>query len=111
MSKNKRLDGERVQVEMLVDYNSDGTFLFDFCKDLGAGGIFISSMNPKSPGEVVELTFTIPDNKKTLKLKGKVMWSQKPGISDKKSGMGIQFTDYSRTERKILEEFIARYGS
>ena len=67
---------------------------------MGAGGIFISSMNPKSPGEVVELTFTIPDNKKTLKLKGKVMWSQKPGISDKKSGMGIQFIDYSRTERK-----------
>ena len=111
MNKNKRIDGERVQVELLVDYNSDGTFLFDFCKDLGAGGIFISSMNPKEPDELVELTFTIPDNKKTLKLKGKVIWSQKPGSQEKKPGMGIQFTSCSPTERKILEEFVARYGS
>lgn len=111
MTTNKRTKGERIPVELLVDYNSDGNYLFDFCKDLGAGGIFIASTKPKEVGEVIELTFTLPDSKETLKLKGKVMWSQKPSNKDSNSGMGVQFTDYNPEARLSLEDFVKRYST
>lgn len=110
MGKEKRDQGERIDVELLVDYNSGGNYLFDFCKDLGAGGIFIASEQPKEAGEDIELTFTIPDSKETLKLNGKVMWSQKPSASQSNPGMGVQFTDYDTEDRKSLESFVKRYS-
>ena len=110
MSGNKRKEGDRINVELLVDYNAGGNYLFDFCKDLGAGGIFITTKEPQEAGEEIELTFTIPDNKKTVSLKGKVMWSQKPSSNQTTPGMGIQFIDYDKSARKSLEEFVKRYS-
>ena len=106
----KRGEGERIPVEILVDYNSNGNYLFDFCKDLGSGGVFIASENPKATGEDIDLTFTIPDSKETLKVKGKVMWSQKPNSKNKAAGMGVQFTDCDDKTRKSLETFVQRYS-
>ena len=111
MSKNKRDKGERIAVELLVDYNSGGNYLFDFCKDLGAGGIFIATDSPKDTGETINLTFTIPDSKETLTIDGIVMWSQKPGPGEAKPGMGIQFSEYDSKSRKSLEDFVNRYSA
>src|SRR4051812_17193085 len=68
---------QRIPVQLLVDYKSDGTYLFDFCKDLGAGGVFIQTKTPLPQGSTVDLTFTIPDSKETLEASGKVIWVQK----------------------------------
>lgn len=109
-SKNRRDKGERISIELLVDYGSEGNYLFDFCKDLGAGGVFIATKTPKDVGESLNLTFTLPDSKKTLKVNGTVMWSQAPRGDDSNSGMGVQFTDYDEDTRKALNEFVDRYA-
>jgi type IV pilus assembly protein PilZ len=108
-----RVSGERIPVNILVDYKSKGTYLFDFCRDLGAGGVFIATDKPSAVGEELELSFTIPDAKKTLSVKGKVTWIQskietKPQVSP---GMGVQFQEFSSEQRKMLEEFVARYAA
>lgn len=108
-----RVSGERIPVNILVDYKSQGTYLFDFCRDLGAGGVFIATEKPSAVGEELELSFTIPDAKKTLSVKGKVTWIQskietKPQVSP---GMGVQFQDFSSEQRKMLEEFVERYAA
>jgi type IV pilus assembly protein PilZ len=102
----------RVPIQLLVDYRADGHYLFDFCRDLGTGGVFIETKQPLSTGSEIELTFTIPDSKETLRTKGKVIWSQSAvaGREDINVGMGVQFTKFSESQRKTLDEFINRYG-
>lgn len=103
----------RVPIQLLVDYRSGGNYLFDFCRDVGSGGVFIETSKPLPMGAEMELTFTIPDSKETLRTVGKVIWSQAP-IQDRKditAGMGVQFTNFSEQNRKTLDQFISRYGS
>lgn len=101
----------RVPIQLLVDYKSDGNYLFDFCKDLGSGGVFIQTNQPLATGASIDLTFTIPDSKETLMTKGTVIWVQSPveGRKDLTPGMGVQFSSFSGDQRKLLEEFVARY--
>ena len=109
---NKRFSGERVPIQLLVDYKADGNYLFDFCKDLGEGGVFIETKTPQKQGSVLDLTFTIPDSKETLNTKGKVIWVQEPieGRTDLVPGMGVQFEAFSQKDRDTLTEFVKRYG-
>lgn len=101
----------RVPIQLLVDYKADGHYLFDFCKDLGAGGVFIQTTKPLPTGANIDLTFTIPDSKETLMTKGTVIWVQSP-VADRKDltpGMGVQFAAFSSEQRTVLEEFVQRY--
>jgi type IV pilus assembly protein PilZ len=111
-TREDRVD-HRIPIQMLVDYRSGGNYLFDFCRDMGTGGVFIETLKPLAVGSDLELTFTIPDSKETLRTSGKVIWSQPP-IADRKdvsAGMGVQFENFSAQNRKLLDEFIARYGA
>jgi uncharacterized protein (TIGR02266 family) len=102
----------RVPIQLLVDYKSDGHFLFDFCRDLGTGGVFIETTQPLPTGSKIDLTFTIPDSKETLKTSGTVIWSQGPVPfrSDVNVGMGVQFSKFNDAQRKTLDQFVSRYG-
>jgi len=101
---------QRVPVQLLVDYHANGNYLFDFCKDLGTGGVFIETKNPLASGSTVSLTFTLPDSKETLETKGRVIWVQSE-VPEKNAtaGMGVQFEGFDNHQRKLLEEFVARY--
>ena len=104
---------QRIPVPLLVDYKSpNGSYLFDFCKDLGTGGVFIETEKPLEPNSEVKLTFTLPDSKETLEANGKVLWVQTkvPG-KDLTPGMGVQFNEFSAEQRKVMEDFIQRYHS
>jgi len=103
--------GRRVPIQLLVDYKSDGNYLFDFCKDLGTGGVFIQTTKPLPTGSAIDLTFTIPDSKETLITKGTVIWVQSP-VAERKDlvpGMGVQFKTFSVEQRRLLEDFVQRY--
>ncbi len=120
-SKKNQLAGEgtenrkshRIPIQLLVDYRSEGHYLFDFCRDLGTGGVFIQTKDPLPHGSSVELTFTIPDSKETLDARGQVIWVQDHISSNKEliPGMGVQFSDFDSKQRKILEDFVERYHS
>lgn len=103
--------GRRIPIQLLVDYKSGGSYLFDFCKDLGTGGVFIQTDKPLPTGTTIDLTFTIPDSKETLVTKGTVIWVQAP-VNDRQelvAGMGVQFSGFSGEQRRILENFVQRY--
>jgi type IV pilus assembly protein PilZ len=108
---NKRSSGNRIPIQLLVDYKCDGHYLFDFCRDLGSGGVFIETVTPQNHGSNLDLTFTIPDSKETLRTSGKVIWVQSPvkGRADLIPGMGVQFEAFNNEQRTILEEFVRRY--
>ncbi len=110
--KEQRQFTERIPIQLLVDYKAGGNYLFDFSHDLGEGGIFIQTESPKEQGDLVDLTFTLPDSKETISTRGKVIWVQNPvsGRSDLRAGMGVQFEAFSQEDRKALEAFVKRYS-
>ena len=102
--------GRRIPIQLLVDYKSDGNYLFDFCRDLGTGGVFIQTTKPLPTGSAIDLTFTIPDSKETLNAKGTVIWVQgQVNKNEATAGMGVQFAAFSNDQRKLLEDFVKRY--
>ena len=103
--------GHRVPIQLLVDYKAGGNYLFDFCFDLGTGGVFIQTEKPQKVGSEIQLTFTIPDSKETLKAQGTVIWFQDKvkGRPDLVPGMGVQFKGFTSKQRHVLESFVARY--
>ncbi|MGE0172772.1 MAG: TIGR02266 family protein [Oligoflexales bacterium] len=103
---------QRIPIQLLVDYRCDGNYLFDFCRDLGTGGVFIETKSPLEHGSTVDLVFTLPDSKETLEAKGKVIWVQSeiPG-KGLTPGMGVQFDSFDARQRKVLEDFVSRYRS
>ncbi|MFW7379398.1 MAG: TIGR02266 family protein [Oligoflexus sp.] len=102
---------QRIPIQLLVDYKAEGHYLFDFCRDLGTGGVFIETKTPLDHGSEVDLTFTLPDSKETLETKGRVIWVQSvvPGKKDLTPGMGVQFEGFTSEQRKVLEKFVGRY--
>lgn len=109
-TKEEGRSNTRIPIQLLVDYQCGGNYLFDFCRDLGAGGVFIETSNPLEHGSEVNLVFTLPDSKETLETKGRVIWVQTkvPG-KDLTPGMGVQFEKFDNKQRKVLEDFVARY--
>jgi uncharacterized protein (TIGR02266 family) len=104
-------DDHRIPIQLLVDYRGgEGNYLFDFCRDLGTGGVFIETRDPLDSGSNVDLTFTLPDSKETLVTSGTVIWVQGevPG-RDLTPGMGVQFSAFDADQRKQLESFVERY--
>ena len=103
---------KRVSIQLLVDYCQKGDYLFDFCRDLGTGGIFINTKKPSPEGSELELVFTIPDSKETLELRGTVIWVQNKQsfMAEAMTGMGIQFNELSTEQRTVLEGFVERYA-
>jgi uncharacterized protein (TIGR02266 family) len=106
-------DGERIAIQLLVDYRVDGAYFFDFCSALSETGLFVVSAFPQAVGTRMELTFTLPDSKETITTCAWVEWVQAP--SSKKGniilgGMGVQFAAMDEEQRKGLREFVRRYN-
>ncbi len=112
-SKEDRFSGRRIGVDLLVSYRSKGNYLFDFCRNLGSGGIFLKTEEPLTPGEELELTFTIPNSSEVILTKGQVMWAQQ-NVKNRPElipGMGVQFVGCTETDRKKLDDLVATYNA
>ena len=98
----------RLNVQLLVEYNARGSYLFDFCSNIGEGGVFLATDSLEEPGREILLTFTFPRQKRPVNAVGKVIWAQE--VVDKKpeivAGMGVQFTKLDPEDRLRLLEFL-----
>lgn len=87
---------KRVSLDVQVDYDCEGTFLFTYSMDVSASGLFIHSHNPHPPGTRLSLRFVMPGDAEPTVLQGKVVWSSSDGddpSAGSRSGMGIEFVD------------------
>lgn len=85
---------ERTSGRIPVDYVVDGHPHSDYVISLSAGGVFVESKDPLSPGTRIRLQFRLPDREEPFEVDGKVSWtnaSDNPSDPQKPPGMGIQF--------------------
>ncbi len=86
----------RVPLGVPVSYRAGQTIATAVTLNLGRGGLAVRTLNPLSPGLLVELKFRLP-GKSEIEVRGRVVWS------DRKAGMGVQFERISPADQRAIE--------
>ena len=118
MEKKQRVFGRApisLKISISEDTADDISIKFDTA-NLSEGGIFVKSALLWEPGQVFNLSFTLPGTEKEIHVKGVVARSDdKYSIFTEKDssipGMGIKFVDLSDEDRLIIKDFISQLDS
>ena len=106
---NKRR-APRMPFKLEVSYGkgkvlSDDTMSVTF--NVSAGGLFLETATPLSPGEALKLKLELPENNCVVYCEGRVAWvnsTTSPIRRDHPAGMGVEFL--SIEEERLLQDFI-----
>jgi type IV pilus assembly protein PilZ len=103
----------RHAITLRVDYKRMNTFFADYAKNISKGGTFIRTSKPLEVGTEFVFVLSIPGQAEQLQLHGEVVWTVDEGEAsdDRPAGMGIRFRFEEDSERKDLENFVARLMS
>ncbi len=77
-SKGRRKH-EREPFFMVSDYSTGDRVYRDYIQNVSAGGVFIETRMPFTPGQEVSLAFPLPNYKKYIKITGEVARVTPPG--------------------------------
>lgn len=94
-SFDRRLN-PRVPLGVPISYRAGQTIATAVTLNLGRGGLAVRTLNPLSPGVLVELKFRLP-GKAEIEVRGRVVWS------DRKAGMGVQFERVSPADQRAMD--------
>ncbi len=109
---DNRRTAPRILARILVDYESDNTFLFDYSRDISEGGIFIETDSPLDEGSEVRLRFSLPDIDHVFNVKGRVAWINTKDDKRRKdigNGMGVEFISLADEDKAILSDYVTRF--
>lgn len=109
--EDKRGDG-RAPITLRVDYKRLNTFFADYTKNISKGGTFIKTTKPLDVGTEFVFVLALPDSGQ-LELTGEVKWvvTSADASAEKPAGMGIQFVFQDDSERRKVEDFVAKLMS
>lgn len=115
---DKREDG-RAPITLRVDYKRLNTFFADYTKNISKGGTFIKTTKPLDVGTEFVFVLALPPpssglaDSAQLELTGEVKWVvlAADATDDSPAGMGIQFVFQDDSERRKVEEFVAKLMS
>lgn len=110
MSDNRRKGGDRLPVEVKVDYRTVGSFITDYTKNISKGGVFIRTSLPLEVGERIRLRITLPEGDAPFALDGVVKWVSSVRDREKHPpGMGVEFTSFTDDVKEQLERLVGNY--
>ena len=102
MSIDKR-QHERRDSQLKVVYRSITNFLDDYTANISIGGCFLSTQQPFSMGETVELAMVLPTGQ-NINATGIVRWVSNDGQFP---GVGVQFTLLSERDKRMIERIVS----
>ncbi len=94
----KKRKHERKPFLTTLDYSTESRSYRDFIKDISIEGVFIETSIPFSVGEVVSMTFLLPEHEKKIKIQGEIVRIDEQGI-------GVKFKT-SQVQKEIIESFV-----
>ena len=108
-----RREGERVSGKISISFKKAGDLFKSYITNFGEGGLFIHTKKNLPVGSLLDLEFSLPDSNQAIKTKGRVVWIRPQEISTKKMppGMGIQFIDMDPNDKKLIKNYLAKFGS
>ncbi len=98
--KKEQRGHSRIPCLIAVDYTTTQRVYRDFIHDLSKGGVFIETREPFQIGEIISLTFSLPNSQSHFKIAGKIIRSEEGGIA-------VQFdTKLSKYQEEIIKKSI-----
>lgn len=81
---------------------------FGYAKNISRSGLFITSVNPREPGERFHLELPLPAPlSRTLVCTGEVVWKRLyKSDSPYEPGMGLRFLDLPAEEEALLDQWV-----
>lgn len=97
----------RARLVAQLDLHTESNFFSGFSGDLSDGGLFVSTYQPLSPGQAVEVELSLPGGH-TFSAQGHVAWLRSPCVlnDDISPGAGIVFDELDPQARKLAESFM-----
>jgi uncharacterized protein (TIGR02266 family) len=76
--------------------------------DISSEGAFVRCLDPLRPAEAVRMAINIPHSDRRLMIDSEVVWVNihGPDYTETPRGMGVQFTQISRSDRQFLNKII-----
>ncbi len=90
---------KRVPVFTAVNYAVEGRAYQDFVRNVGAGGVFIETLEHFSVGQTVLLTFSLPNYSRVIKITGEIIRTTPKGV-----GIEFKVTEKRKWERFAVNE-------
>ena len=82
-----------------ADYKVEGHKYEGFMLDISPAGAFIETGEPFTAGQQIELSFSLPNNPKQLKVIGGILWKGMLGI-------GVKFDDIAADQAELIKAFM-----
>ncbi len=97
----------RRPISVKVTNKSSGFFSYYSSTNISMGGMFLKSQEPPPLNATLSLEFNLPSINQPFRVDAIVVRIMPHGNSeDAAPGMGIQFKDLSRDNRKLIEAFV-----
>ncbi|MBK8999104.1 MAG: TIGR02266 family protein [Myxococcales bacterium] len=105
-----RRQGDRLPIELKVEYRRVNTFFADYTKNISRGGTFIATERPLPEGTEFVFALGIPTMEEPLRLRGRVCWITPVEEATKANpaGMGIEFQFADAAERRESERTVEK---
>ena len=94
----KKRKHERKPFLTTLDYSAESGSYRDFIKDISIEGVFIETRTPFSVGEILSMTFLLPEYEKKIKIQGEIVRIDEKGI-------GVKFKT-SQVQKEIIKSFV-----
>jgi uncharacterized protein (TIGR02266 family) len=97
-----------------VDYPGREILLGSRITNLSINGVFINTRSPFAKGIPVQISFRLPGVERAINAACMVRWSTASNPAERPAdydldGMGLEFTDISRRDRKAIMEYITAF--
>jgi uncharacterized protein (TIGR02266 family) len=106
---SNRREKTRVRLSTDIDLVSESNIFVGFASDLSDGGVFVATCNVVDPGTEVDVSFTLPGDKK-IEATGTVRWLREfnDATPDLLPGMGIAFSRVPAEALQSIQDFMRR---
>ncbi|MEO0813241.1 MAG: TIGR02266 family protein, partial [Myxococcota bacterium] len=92
-----------------VDYPGRDVLLQSRITNISKNGVFVVTGNPLPKGSQFEISFQIPGTKQPVTAECVVRWSNEDEDEKGIRGMGLEFTQISRKDRKAVERMVKEF--
>lgn len=90
-----------------VKEETDRGYLFGYAKNISRSGLYITSINPRLPGEQFTISFQIPETQISVRCRCEIVWMRKYDSKTKaEPGYGIRFLDIPKETAQAIHEWV-----
>jgi Tfp pilus assembly protein PilZ len=82
-----------------IDYKVEERNFEGFMLDISPAGAFIETSEPFSAGQQINISFSLPNNPRQLKVSGEILWKGMLGI-------GVKFDDITAGQIELINAFM-----